>query len=67
MIGGTIIQDSRVTGFLSEENKLDQRRCNLKIGVFLFQNFWWKYYSKISLWYVKKFFQQILSIYFSRI
>ena len=35
----------------------------LKIGVFLFKNFWWKYYSKISLWYVKEFFQQILSIY----
>ena len=33
----------------------------LKIAVFSFNIFWWKY-SKISRWYVRKLFQQIVSV-----
>ena len=34
----------------------------LKIAVFSINIFWWKWYSKISRWYARKLFQQIVSV-----
>ena len=48
-------QDMQRPGFLGEEKEPTKEVVSFNI-------FWWKYYSKISPWYVTKLFQQIVSV-----